>query len=35
MFDAVTDTGIRRQAEITSYPVESGAEVSDHVQIKN
>jgi hypothetical protein len=30
----VTDTGIRRQAEITSYPVESGA-VSDHVQIKN
>ncbi|WP_425321083.1 phage baseplate protein, partial [Enterobacter kobei] len=34
MFDAVTDTGIRRQAEITSYPVESGAEVSDHVQIK-
>ena len=35
VFDAVTDTGIRRQAEITSYPVESGAEVSDHVQIKN
>ncbi|MGR5942380.1 phage baseplate protein [Kluyvera intermedia] len=35
IFDAVTDTGIRRQAEITSYPVESGAEVSDHVQIKN
>lgn len=35
VFDAVTDTGIRRQADITSYPVESGAEVSDHVQIKN
>ncbi|EPB6868894.1 phage baseplate protein [Enterobacter asburiae] len=35
VFDAVTDTGIRRQAEITSYPVENGAEVSDHVQIKN
>ncbi|HGV3499257.1 TPA: phage baseplate protein [Klebsiella michiganensis] len=26
---------MRRQADITSYPVESGAEVSDHVQIKN
>ncbi|HHN5526694.1 TPA: phage baseplate protein [Klebsiella aerogenes] len=35
VFDAVTDTGVRRQADITSYPVESGAEVSDHVQIKN
>lgn len=35
VFDAVTNTGIRRQADITSYPVESGAEVSDHVQIKN
>ena len=35
VFDAVTDTGIRRQADITSYPVETGAEVSDHVQIKN
>ncbi|WP_239692794.1 phage baseplate protein [Enterobacter roggenkampii] len=29
------NTGIRREADITSYPVESGAEVSDHVQIKN
>ncbi|WP_312671679.1 phage baseplate protein [Pseudescherichia sp.] len=35
VFDAVTDTGIRRQADITSYPVENGAEVSDHVQLKN
>ena len=35
VFDAVTDTGVRRQADITSYPVESGAEVSDHVQIRN
>ena len=35
VFDAVTDTGVRRQADITSYPVESGAEVSDHIQIKN
>lgn len=35
VFDAVTDIGIRRQADITSYPVENGAEVSDHVQLKN
>ncbi|WP_097325210.1 phage baseplate protein [Escherichia coli] len=35
VFDAVTSIGIKRQADITSYPVESGAEVSDHVQIKN
>ncbi|HID4698328.1 TPA: phage baseplate protein [Enterobacter cloacae] len=35
VFDAVTDTGVRRQADITSYPVESGTEVSDHIQIKN
>lgn len=34
-FDAVPSVGIKRQAEVTSYPVESGAEVSDHVQIKN
>lgn len=24
VFDAVTDTGVRRQADITSYPVERG-----------
>ncbi|WP_455425622.1 phage baseplate protein [Dryocola sp. LX212] len=35
VFDAVTDTNVRRQAEVTSYPVESGGDVSDHVQIKN
>lgn len=35
VFDAVPSIGIKRQADITSYPVESGAEVSDHVQIKN
>lgn len=35
VFDSVTDTNVRRQAEVTSYPVESGGEVSDHVQIKN
>lgn len=35
VFDAVTDTGIRRQADVTAYPVENGANVSDHVQIKN
>lgn len=28
--DAMTDTGVRRQADITSYPIES-----NHVQIKN
>ncbi|EPJ5097131.1 hypothetical protein JK156_04580 [Enterobacter ludwigii] len=35
VFDAVPSIGIKRQAEVTSYPVENGAEVSDHVQIKN
>ncbi|WP_182058021.1 phage baseplate protein [Pantoea sp. ME81] len=34
-FDAVTDTGVRRNADITSYAVEDGVEVSDHVQIRN
>lgn len=34
-FDSTPSTGIRRQADVTSYPVESGANVSDHVQIKN
>ncbi|EOV9673076.1 phage baseplate protein [Cronobacter turicensis] len=35
VFDAVPNIGIKRQAEVTSYPVENGGEVSDHVQIKN
>ncbi|MEB7828736.1 hypothetical protein NGK27_15910 [Klebsiella quasipneumoniae] len=34
-FDSTPSTGIRRQAYVTSYPVESGANVSDHVQIRN
>ncbi|UYL04794.1 hypothetical protein EBOKLHFM_00198 [Klebsiella phage KP13-26] len=35
VFDAVPSIGIKRQADVTAYPVESGANVSDHVQIKN
>lgn len=35
VFDAVPSIGMKRQAEVTSYPVENGADVSDHVQIKN
>lgn len=35
VFDAVPSVGIKRQADVTSYPVENGADVSDHVQIKN
>lgn len=35
VFDAVPSIGVKRQADVTSYPVESGADVSDHVQIKN
>lgn len=35
VFDAVPSIGIKRQAEVTSYPVENGADVSDHVQVKN
>lgn len=34
-FDSVPSVGIKKSAEVTSYPVETGAEVSDHVQIKN
>ncbi|HID4303638.1 TPA: phage baseplate protein [Klebsiella pneumoniae] len=34
-FDSTPSTGIRRQADVTSYPVENGADVSDHVQIRN
>lgn len=35
VFDSVPSLGVKRQAEVTSYPVENGADVSDHVQIKN
>ncbi|EHA9038369.1 hypothetical protein GQV99_004641, partial [Escherichia coli] len=34
-FDSVDDVNVRRSADVTSYPVENGATVSDHVQIKN
>ncbi|MBB9605916.1 hypothetical protein FSJ88_025710, partial [Escherichia coli] len=34
-FDSVDDVNVKRQADVTSYPVENGATVSDHVQIKN
>lgn len=35
VFDAVTTTQVKRNADITSYAVEDGADVSDHVQVKN
>nr|DAY73804.1 MAG TPA: hypothetical protein [Caudoviricetes sp.] len=35
VFDAVPNMGVKRQADVTAYPVESGSNVSDHVQIKN
>lgn len=34
-FDSVNKTNVKRQADVTSYAVESGSEVSDHIQIKN
>ena len=34
-FDSVPKIGIKRSANVTSYAVESGNEVSDHIQIKN
>ncbi|MFH3077049.1 phage baseplate protein [Klebsiella sp. KE9038] len=34
-FDAVTDLGVRRRANVTSYPVEKESDVSDHIQITN
>lgn len=34
-FDSVPALGMRRTANVTSYPVEDGLNVSDHVQIKN
>lgn len=35
VFDSVPSIGVKRQAEVSSYPVENGADVSDHVQVKN
>lgn len=35
VFDSVPSIGVKRQADVTSYPVENGADVSDHVQVKN
>ena len=34
-FDAVPEISVTREADVTSYPVESGADVSDNVQVKN
>ena len=34
-FDSVESTKVSRNADVTSYAVESGSEVSDHVQIRN
>ena len=34
-FDSVPSVGMKRTANVTSYPVEDGEDVSDHVQIKN
>lgn len=35
VFDSVPEVGVKRQADVTSFPVENGSDVSDHVQIKN
>ena len=34
-FDSVPTLSVKRTANVTSYPVEDGADISDHVQIKN
>ncbi|HAW8048637.1 TPA: hypothetical protein JLP13_001771 [Escherichia coli] len=34
-FDSVDETTVKRSADVTSYAVESGSEVSDHIQIRN
>lgn len=34
-FDSVTTTDVHMNADLTSYPVESGVYISDHIQIKN
>ncbi|KJP43141.1 hypothetical protein SR70_06620 [Klebsiella aerogenes] len=35
VFDAVTDTSVKKSANVTSYAVEGGKSVSDNVSIKN
>lgn len=35
VFDSVPEISVTREADVTSYPVESGADVSDNVQVKN
>lgn len=34
-FDSVPQIGVKRKADVSSYAIESGSEVSDHIQIKN
>ncbi|EGZ7137566.1 hypothetical protein BFU83_004631 [Escherichia coli] len=34
-FDAVTDMNIKRSADVTSFPVETGSDVSDNVRVRN
>lgn len=34
-FDSVPQIGVKRRADVSSYAIESGSEVSDHIQIKN
>ncbi|EOA3208249.1 phage baseplate protein, partial [Escherichia coli] len=34
-FDAVPATKVSRSADVTSYPVQDGNDVSDNVRIKN
>ncbi|MCS0529628.1 phage baseplate protein [Klebsiella grimontii] len=34
-FDSVPQIGVKRKANVSSYAIESGSEVSDHIQIKN
>ncbi|ENE4802831.1 hypothetical protein ABNJ21_002414 [Klebsiella michiganensis] len=34
-FDSVPQIGVKRKADVSSYAIESGNEVSDHIQIKN
>ena len=34
-FDSVPQIGVKRKANVSSYAIETGSEVSDHIQIKN
>ena len=34
-FDSVPKTDVHMNADVTSYPVETGSYISDHIQIKN